>query len=140
MKKLALTLMACLAIGSYAHAATSALTESLLEFEAITSAIGTDPDFENVIGPAEFIFDIHRITRQIDVLGKVKYEILTVEPRSTHLANKTCVICEQNNKTGCGRNNKNRIHKYIAILNVEPNPGIGPNIITVVNIKPINHK
>ena len=116
MKKLALTLLASLAFVSFANAATSGLTESLLEYEAITNAIGTDPNFENVISANEFIVDIERITRKINVIGTVKYEIVTKEPKTK------------------GRGF--RTHIYIATLLVAPNPAIGPNIVTVVSIIP----
>lgn len=123
MKKFIIFFIACFAMIQSTYAATSALTESLLEYEAITSAIGTDPTFENVIPATEFIIDIKRLTRKIDVLGTVKYEILT---RSTVVPT-----------------TKKRVRpiKYIATLNVAANPAIGPNIITVVSIvlKTNNH-
>jgi hypothetical protein len=114
MKKIALAFMGCLACSTFAQAATSPLVESLLEYEAITNAIGA-PDFD-VINPAEFITEIERITEKVYVLGKVKYEIETKDP-SHH----------------------NRSKYYIAKLDVAPNPGIGPNIVTVLCIKPLRH-
>lgn len=118
MKKFITSLIACMAIAQGSYAATSALTESLLEYEAITFAIGTDPTFQNIIPPTEFIVDIKRLTRQIDSLGEVRYGIITrtVGDGST---------CE------CHRH---PLVKYIATLNVTANPGIGPNVITVVSI------
>ena len=126
MKKYALSFIcACLAIAPFAHAATSALTESLLEYEAITDAIGTNPDFQNVINASEFIVDIRRITKQIDILGQVKYKIVT---RS---------VDENDNESGCHRNrHHHRTKIYVAKLNVAPNPAVGPNIVTVLSIKP----
>lgn len=123
MKKYIVSLIACVAMAHSAYAATSGLTESLLEYEAITSAIGTDPTFQSVIPPTEFIVDIKRITKQLDTIGTVKYKILT---RSLSASR------------GSKSHESNPI-KYIATLNVAPNPGIGPNIITVVSIVLVSH-
>jgi hypothetical protein len=123
MKKFVITLVACFAMVQSSYAATSALTESLLEYEAITSAIGTDPSFENIIPQTEFIIEIKRITKQIDVLGEVRYEILT-----RALSNEPNWDWHESNKK------HHRPIKYIATLNVAPNPGIGPNIVTVESI------
>ncbi len=122
MKKFAALLIACIAIFQSGYAATSALTESLLEYEAITNAIGTDPTFEGVIPATEFITDIKRITKEVDITGEVKYKIITEDVATTPT-------------TGhCGCHKKNHHHTYIAVLSVTPNPGIGPNIVTVVSI------
>ncbi len=125
MKKLALMIFASLALSQSAFAATSALTESLLEFEAITNTIGA-PSFD-VIGPNEFIVDIRRVTRSIDEYGEVRYEIVTRRTDSEALI---VVSAEK----ACPRD-----IKYLAILEVAPNPGIGPNIITVLSIERIHH-
>lgn len=122
MKKFIAAFVACIALAQGAFAATSALTESLLEYEAITFGIGTDPAFQNIIPPSEFIVDIKRLTRQIDSLGEVRYGIIT---RTVG----TGTQCE------CHRH---PLVKYIATLNVAPNPGIGPNIITLVSIVRLN--
>lgn len=125
MKKFATALLACFAMVQSTYAATSALTESLLEYEAIISAIGSNPSFENVIPVTEFIVDIERITRQINILGEVKYEILTRlvgdDPGSR---------CEAKG----GHKGRSRPIRYVATLNVAANPGVGPNIVTVVSI------
>lgn len=120
MKKFVTSLVACLAILQSAHAATPALTESLLEYEAITNAIG-DPGF-TVIPVTEFIVDIKRITKQINVLGEIRYKIVTQDAATVD--------------DGCGcHNNRRKEHKYIAVLLVSPNPGIGPNIVEVLRIE-----
>ncbi len=116
MKKFIICLIACVSMVQSAYAATSALTESLLEYEAITSGIGTNPSFENIIPVTEFIVDIKRITKQINVLGTVKYEILTLPVSDGSIKKKQTPI------------------KYIAILDVSPNPGVGPNIVTLISI------
>lgn len=138
MKKLVLSLVACFAMVQSTYAATSALTESLLEYDAIISAIGSNPSFENIIPPNEFIIDIKRLTKQIDILGEVKYEILT---RS--LSDGTEWVFHESSS---GHSHKHHKHprpiKYIATLNVAPNPGIGPFIVTVesiVLVPPHNH-
>lgn len=120
MKKFIVALLACFAMVQSVNAATPPLTESLLEYEAITSAIGA-PDF-TVIPVTEFIVDIRRLTRQLDILGEVRYEILTRTPG-------------ESSGTEChSKHKKDRPIKYIATLNVAPNPGIGPNIVTVESI------
>jgi hypothetical protein len=130
MKKLTVVFIVYLAYIQSVHAATTALTESLLEYEAITNFIGA-PGF-NIIGPDEFIIDIDRITRQVDILGVVKYGICTqlvtalddnAEPENNNY--RECDERDHNNK---------RQDAYIATLLVTPNPGIGPNIITVLSI------
>lgn len=137
MKKLAFSLIACLAFLQSTYAATSALTESLLEYEAITSAIGTDPNFQNIIGPNEFIVDIKRITRQVDILGTVKYDITTRVISTTGSVSAT--VEQEALEMHSGESHKHRQHtnKYVAKLNVSPNPGIGPNIVTVLSIKQV---
>lgn len=119
MKKFLIFLIACVALTQSIHSATSALTESLLEYEAITLAIGSDPNFQNVIPVNQFIVDIKRITKEIAVLGQVKYRIVT-----------RTVTDDSSRKN-------RRTSRYIAKLNVSPNPGIGPNIVTVVSIVPV---
>jgi hypothetical protein len=118
MKKFVILLIACITMIQSTYAATSPLIESVLEYDAIISAIGA-PNFQN-IPTDEFIIDIKRLTKRINVLGKVKYEILTRNPNT---GNHKC------------HKNHNSI-RYIATLNVAPNPGIGPNIVTVVSIVP----
>jgi hypothetical protein len=126
MKKFALTLLASFALAQSAHAATSALVESLLEYDSITSFIGA-PTF-TVIPQTEFIVDIKRITRQIDVLGEVVYRIVTKGPSDGDL----------DSDNHCHRHHANS-HVYIATLLVSPNPGVGPNIVTVLSIVPVSH-
>lgn len=111
MKKFVLSLIACFAIVQSTYAATPPLTESLLEYEAIISAIG-DPSFDT-IPTTEFIIDIKRISKRIDNLGEVKYKIVTVSLNEG--------------------SDFPRI-KYIATLHVFQNPGVGPNIVTVDSI------
>lgn len=125
MKKFAFSLIACLVLVQSAFAATSALTESLLEYEAIITAIGTDTDFD----PLEFVVDIKRITERIDVLGTVKYRIVTR------------TVGEENHDRRCGHcaTLGHRIQNYIATLHITANPAIGPNIIEVVSIDPVHH-
>lgn len=143
MKKFALSLVACLALVQSAYAATSPLAESLLEYEAITSAIGTDPNFDSIINPSEFIVDIQRITKQVNVLGNVEYKILTrLPPPPTALSH-----CESSSSSSSSHKHKHHHHHhhhhnletrtYIVTLSVEPNPEIGPNIITVISITPL---
>ncbi len=124
MKKLAFSLIACLAFTQSTYAATSALTESLLEYEAITSTIGTNPNFQDIISPNEFIIDIKRITRRIDITGLVKYAIVTR------------VIDGAGDQSSSERRKHRHHHNntYVATLDVSPNPGIGPNIVTVLSI------
>jgi len=114
MKKLALIFIVSLACSQTTQAATTALVNSLLEYDAITNFIGA-PNF-TTIGPNEFIVDIKRTTRRVDVLGSVEYEICTQEVQSDD-------------------KNKAIFHNYIARLFVAPNPAIGPRIVTVTSIQ-----
>lgn len=111
MKKLALSIIACLAFASSAYAATSPLVESLLEIQAITNAIGA-PD-QDVIDADEFVTRISRDSDKVESLGRVEYLIRTYEA------------------------GEDKTRNYKAILCVQPNPGIGPNIITVLKIKKV---
>lgn len=134
MKKLLITLAACLACVQ-AHAATSPLVESLLEYQAITNALGgIDPQLA-VIPADEFIIDIRRITHDVAVLGKVKYEIVTRVPSHDDEA----MVGEEMLKSGShSHSHHHHTHTYIAKLFVELNPGIGPNIVTVTSIKRVH--
>lgn len=125
MKKIVIFFIAFVTMIQSTYAATSALTESLLEYEAITSAIGTDPSFQNVISPTEFIIDIKRLTKEIDILGEVRYGILT----------RTLSDESDQDRNRC-KHRHSRPIRYIATLLVSPNSGIGPNIVTVLSIVP----
>ncbi len=129
MKKFVITLIACFAAVQSMHAATSPLTESLLEYEAITNAIGGDPSFQDIIPVTEFIVDIRRITRQINTLGEVRYEILT-----RTINDESGSHCHDSIESHAMKSKHARSIKYIATLNIAPNPGIGPNIVTVESI------
>jgi hypothetical protein len=133
MRKFAFSLLACLAISQSAFAATSALTESLLEYEAITSFIG-DPSFD-VIGPSEFIVDIKRITRDINILGTVEYRIVTrVSDETGDFEDSSS--SSHSHRHGCHHHHHN---VYIAVLEITPNPGIGPNIVEVISITQVHN-
>jgi hypothetical protein len=142
MKKLAFSLITCLAFVQSTYAATSALTESLLEYEAITSTIGTNPSFQNIISPFEFIIDIERITHQTDVIGIVKYAIVTrvTSETITDVSKEEQAIETRSSESGSHGSGHHHHHKntYIAKLNVSPNPGIGPNIVTVLSITQVH--
>lgn len=133
MKTLVLILTVCVTLlQSQVNAATTNLVSSLLEIEAITSYIG-DPSFTE-IPSVESIVDIRRITHDINVFGKVKYEILTRFPRNVQVA----VVGDE--EMDCHSHDPDyRTHSYIARLLVEPNPGIGPNIVTVESIRRARH-
>lgn len=112
MKKLLLLLVASASLMQSSYAAIPPLAESLNEYAAITSAIGTNPAFQNIIPVTEFIVDIKRITKQLNILGEVQYRITTRNP-----AIRRC--CQS---------------RYIATLNVAPNSGLGPFIVTVESL------
>lgn len=127
MKKFILAFVACVALAQSGYAATPALTESLLEYEAIINDIGS-PGFD-VIPVTEFIVDIKRLTKEIDILGQVKYEIIT----------RTLSVLDNEEMTVAHSHHINDTRKrYIAILNVAQNPGVGPNIVTVLSIAPVD--
>ena len=144
MKKFAIALITCLAFAQSTQAATSALTESILEYEQITNALGTNSSFDNVIPANEFIVDIKRITRETAVTGTVKYEIVTelVSENEANIggydeANNNHDVFDVISDASTMKNHHHhRTKVYIATLNVSPNAGIGPNIITVVSITP----
>lgn len=121
MKKVAFSLIASLALIQSAHAAVSPLAESLREYDAIVSALGSDPYFSLVIPPIEFITDIKRLTKKTNVLGEVKYKIIAKGPSDPGQG------CDNHTHDG---------QVYIATLLITPNPGIGPNIIIVLNVEP----
>lgn len=134
MKKFAFGLIACLAMvqSAYAITATSPLINSLTEYEAITDAIGA-PSFD-VIPSTEFIVDIKRITRRIDITGEVRYAILT---RST-ITDPWSEDHESNVEKGHHHRHYHVI-KYIATLLVTQNSGVGPNTVTVLSIDRVDH-
>lgn len=141
MKKFAITLIACLAFVQSAYAATSALAESLLEQQAITSALGTNPNFQDIIPAVEFIVDIKRITPIVKILGHVKYKIVT---REVGVEAELVAPAEQKtlDSSSSGSHHHRHHHKgttYIATLDVTPN-GIGPTVITVLSIKKIHRQ
>lgn len=146
MKKLAIALIACLAFVQTTYAATSALAESLLEQQAITTAIGTNPEFQNIIPAHQFIIDIRRVTKRINILGDVFYKIVTRSVRSDHDVKEAvddkadCGNCNSFDDSCSSSHHHRRRHTvtYIAKLNVAPNPGIGPNIVTVLSIKKVH--
>ena len=117
MKKIIIIYLACFAMIQSSHAAVSPLSESLRELEAINLAIGTNPDFQNVIPQNESIVAVKRVTKELNALGRVEYKILT---RSANYRGGHCSI------------------KYLATLDIAPNSGIGPYIIAVVSIESIN--
>lgn len=134
MKKFALCLIACLAIAPFAHSAVAPLGESLNEYQAITTALGTNPSFQNVINSSEFIVDIKRLSKKINKLGEVRYGIVTRLPANfvQQAMIRSCNSCS-------GHSHHHSVtHRYIVVLNVAANPGIGPNIVTVVSITPVD--
>lgn len=132
MKKLILTLTACCLAFTQAHAATTILVESLLEYDAIINAIGgVDPNLANVIPSTESITDVRRLTNDVNIYGTVRYKITTRVPnvQEEPLIERELVVCPCHQKS----------HNYNAELFVEPNPGIGPNIVSVISITPSHH-
>lgn len=139
MKKIALSLLASFALVQSAYGATSPLAESLLEYEAITNFIG-GPSF-TVIPSDEFIVDIKRLTKRIDTLGEVRYKIVTREPWLPPIV-AMLDADHHHSSSDCHHRHHHKHHDtniYIATLLVTPNPGIGPNIVTVLAIVPVSH-
>ena len=124
MKRLIIILFAFLAYTQTAQAATSALANSVREYVAITDYIGA-PNF-STISSDEYIIDIERITRRVDILGRVKYRICTKR------------VAEGPVVEGGGDEGREHISEYIATLLVAPNPGVGPRIVTVISFEPAN--
>lgn len=130
MKKFVTGFILCLAAVQTTYAATSALTNSLLEQQAITTAIGTNPRFQDVIPPDQFIIDIERITKEVNNLGRVKYEILTVRVGRDHDESSS-------SSSSSSRSDNHRTFTYIATLKVKPHPHIGPRSVKVLSIKEV---
>jgi hypothetical protein len=139
MKRFLISLIGSFSLVQFAYtvvpAATSALTQSLLEYEAITDTLGTDPSFKEAIPATEFIIDIQRMTRDVDILGKVDYRIFTYVPNMNTESNGN----QKMPKSGSDEVEKSKhalqMHVYVATIEVSPNPGIGPNIVKVLSIK-----
>ena len=140
MKKIAFSLITSFALIQSVHGATSALSESLLEYEAITTALGTDPAFQSIIPPSEFVTDIKRTTNEINMTGEVKYRITTEEVASFDWwsDDRNCSSHHHHRHHHHRHEHENK-HTYVATLLVVPNSGIGPNIISVLNIMEVNH-
>lgn len=112
MKKFAFCLFLILASlqTNYASAAITSFSQSILEVQAILDAT-TDAEFTDLFKTSDFITGIARVTRDLDTIGEIRYTLRT-------------------------RNiGTNRIKDYRVILDVSPNPGIGPKIITVEDIR-----
>ncbi len=124
MKKLAFSLIASLAIFQSGFAAVTALSESLNEYDAVVSAIGTSSEFSST----EFVVDIKRVTEEVNILGTVRYRIVTRD-----IADLNAAEC------GCEHHHRrDRTHQYLAVLDVAANTIPGSNIITVISIEPIS--
>lgn len=115
MKKFAFCFFLLLASlqANYASAAITSFAESILEVQAILDAT-SDPQFSSLFKTSDFITGIARVTRDLDTVGEIRYTLRT-------------------------RNiGTNRVKDYRVILDVSPNPGIGPKIITVEDIRRIS--
>lgn len=112
MKKFAFVFFLLLASlqANYATAAITSFSESVLEIDAILEAT-QDPEFSSLFKTSDFITSIVRVTRDLDTIGEIKYNLRTRNIR-TH-----------------------RIKDYRVVLDISPNPGIGPKIITVESIR-----
>jgi len=125
MKKTLFSLIACLVFSQASFAAESPLVESGNEIVAIVDAFtGVD----TTIPAGQFIVDIRRKTKAVFTTGKVNYIVVTRLPTGT-------------TNDHCGRNAKKiRCQTYLVTLDVEANPAIGPNVITVTSIVPLRGK
>ena len=115
MKKLLLTIAASLSIVGSAQAALSNLYQSAAYFTAIISS----SQFGTVIPPNQFVTEIKRKTSNIDAAEAV-YEIKTRDAETIQGSH----------------SHHPHTHKYYAHITVTPNPGIGPDILTVTSIVP----
>ncbi len=116
MKKFFICLLAGAAcvFSQSSFAAVTAFAESVREMNAILDATA-DPEFSDLFAADDFIVDLERLTPKLDSLGNVKYLLST---------------CKISNKNTC-----KKVKNYAVKLLIEQNPGIGPNLITVVDIK-----
>ncbi len=140
MKKIIVSFIASLACLQSAHAlpaAPSNLNESIREYQAILNA---DMLIDEVIPQSEFIFDIRRITRNIEA-SVVFYIIKTrvfpgIEDIENTIELQKCAVSQECNGRK-SHSHHHRVHRYSVKLLITPNPEIGPPIITVERIRPI---
>jgi hypothetical protein len=148
MKKLmmAMVTLASLAFNQPAQAAVSNINESFHEYQTIISA---DFAIETVIPQNEFIVDIRRLTRDIEITvpTDVYYRITTKIPEGIE-GIITTIETEINGESAHShshshshshRRHRDPYNRYIVHLLVTPNPGIGPNIVTFISIQPETH-
>lgn len=147
MKKFLFSLIACFAWMQSGHAITSTLNQSINIYEAILSAVSTG----DVISQNEFIIDVERKTRGIDLGNSILYQITTVLP---DLESSSAVAkfdppgsdedFNADEYTAHHHRHRHRHHnrktiKYAAVISVTPNPAIGPPVVTVISITPVSH-
>lgn len=134
MKKFILSFIACLAFAQSMYGACSPLCNSEREYGAILEAISIQ--FPDVIPTSESIVDIRRKTKEVEVLGIVKYLIVTRIPSDTPAIELSC-----HHSSGKSHKPHQKCHTYLATLLISPNTGVGPVMVTVENIEQISgHK
>lgn len=132
MKKLFVSLIACLAFSQSIFAACSPLCETIRQIEAILDSISLQ--FPNVIPSSESIVDVRRKTKEINTLGEIQYFIVTRLPEDN-------TDDESSNNCREKHHKKQHCRTYLATILVTPNPGIGPQVVTVENIERVRgHK
>lgn len=150
MKKLTFAFIACLALfQSATDAAIPALNASLLEYEAITFAIGNNPDFQTIIDPNEFIVDIRKMRTKVDA-ETITYRITTrtrddelVHIASAELRAENDAENHSNKYDRCKHHHHKHHHKYhpinlyIAELKVSVNPDSESNVVEVLEFKKV---
>jgi hypothetical protein len=130
MKTILYSILGCMAMAQVSYAALPALQESIAEYNAITTALSSNPNFNTVISSSEAIIDIKRLTRQVNVTGTIRYKIVT---RSVSGDSSTSVeTCNR-----CHRNHNSNV--YIAVLVITPNDSLGPFVITVQSITQVSN-
>ncbi|MFI0435525.1 MAG: hypothetical protein ACH350_07365 [Parachlamydiaceae bacterium] len=120
MKKLAFCLLACFACLQFNHAsaAVAPFGESVLLMEAVLNAT-VDPEFSGLFSTTDVVVRLDRLTKEVNKYGRSKYILETVTPNA--------------------HNFPHRANLYLVTVDVQPNPAIGPNIITVLKMKEIRN-
>lgn len=116
MKKLVFTLIACFATIGPLHAALAPLNESISEYQAILDALKV-PD-QSWIPTGEYIIDIKRLTKHVNITGTVLYKIVTRVPSADD----------------SGKHKDKHTATYVAELVITPPQGIGPLNIQFIKI------
>lgn len=135
MKKILFSLVASFAFVQSAQALTSPLNQSIGVYQSILNAINPLA----VIPQDEYIVEIKRLTKGVDLGSEIHYLIKTVSGTATNSVNATNFSAElEENRfdMNCHRNHhhNHNTHRYDVVVSVTANPLIGPPIVQVISM------